>query len=88
VNASIPAHQPKNAPADYDPQRPRRLLLHSQEIKELLGKLREKSFALLPLKVYLKRSLIKLELGLGRSRKAHDKREYLKKRIARREMDR
>ncbi len=86
LNAQIPAHQPKNAPADYDPGRNRRVLLHSDQIRSLEGKLREKSWSLVPLRAYQKKGLIKLELGLGRSRKARDKREYLKAKESRREM--
>ncbi len=86
VNAQIPAHQPKNAPPDYDPARNRRVLLHSSEIRSLEGKLQEKSWVLVPLRAYQKKGLIKLELGLGRTRKARDKREYLKAKESRREM--
>ena len=86
INADIPAYQPKNAPQDYDPKRSRRLLLHKEEIKGLAGKLHEKGLSLLPLQAYLKHGIIKLELGLGRSRKKHDKRELLKARAAGREM--
>ncbi len=86
VNASIPAYQPKNAPAGYDPARSRRLLLHKAEIKSLCGKLQQKSFSLVPLRAYLKKGFVKLELGLGKSRKKSDKREVIKKRDARREM--
>ncbi len=88
LNAHIPPYQPKNAPADYDPARTRRLLLRREEIKDLLGRLHEKGLSLLPLRAYVKRGLVKLELGLGRSRKSKDKREVLKKRSAEREMRR
>lgn len=88
VNADIPPYQPKNAPADYDPSRSRKLLLHKNEIKTLVGKLQQKSFSLVPLRAYLKNGFIKLELGLGKSRKKSDKRELLKKRSAEREMRR
>ncbi len=88
LNAQIPPHQPKNAPADYDPARTRRLLLRREEIKNLLGRLHEKGLSLLPLRAYAKRGLVKLELGLGRSRKDKDKREVLKKRSVEREMRR
>lgn len=88
LNAQIPPYQPKNAPADYDPARTRRLLLRRGEIKDLLGRLHEKGLSLLPLRAYVKRGLVKLELGLGRSRKSKDKREVLKKRSAEREMRR
>ena len=86
TNADLPANQPKNAPSDYDPVRPRRLLLHRTEIKELTGKLQERSWNLVPLRAYLKRGLVKIELGLGRNRKAPDKREYLRKKVSAREM--
>ncbi len=86
VNASIPPYQPKNAPDDYKPDRSRRLLLHKAEIKSLYGKLKEKSFSLVPLRAYIKKGFVKLELGLGKSRKKSDKREVIKKRDARREM--
>ena len=88
INAAIPAYQPKNAPADYDPSRVRRLLLHQNEIKSLIGKLQQKSFSLIPLRAYLKNNFIKLELGLGKSRKKSNKREVLKKRDSEREIRR
>lgn len=86
VNSVIPPYQPKNAPPDYDPGRSRRLLLRKEEIKNLAGRLQEKRLSLLPLRIYAKRGFIKVELGLGRSRKKGDKRELLKKRAAEREM--
>ncbi|MBI4085259.1 MAG: SsrA-binding protein SmpB [Candidatus Liptonbacteria bacterium] len=86
VNSSISPYQPKNAPVDYNPERSRRLLLHKSEIKSLYGKLNQKSFSLIPLRAYLKKGFIKIELGLGKSRKKSDKREIIKKRDARREM--
>ncbi|HUX35771.1 MAG TPA: SsrA-binding protein SmpB [Candidatus Paceibacterota bacterium] len=86
VNSSIPPYQPKNAPADYKPDRSRRLLLHKSEIKTLYGKLQQRSFSLVPLRAYIKKGFVKLELGLGKSRKKSDKREVIKKRDARREM--
>ncbi len=86
LNADIPPYQPKNAPPDYDPKRSRRLLLHHSEIKNLMGKLHEKGLTLFPLRAYLQKGFIKIELGLGRSRKKSDKRELLKKRAHEREM--
>jgi SsrA-binding protein len=91
LNAQIPAYQPKNAPKDYDPARTRRLLLKREEIKELQGKLtsqRAAGTSLIPLRAYLKKGYIKIELGLGRSRKKSDKRDLLKKRAAEREIRR
>lgn len=79
VGANIPAFQPKNAPADYDPKRARRLLLHKIEIARLAGIL-ETNYYLVPLAAHLKNGMVKLELGLGRYRKKGDKREVIKKR--------
>lgn len=86
VNSHIPPYQPKNTPAGYEEDRSRRLLLTREEIKQLTGALQEKGQILVPLRAYLKRGFIKLELGLGRSRKKSDKRETLKKRAHEREM--
>lgn len=88
VNAQIPAWQPNNAKQDYEPGRDRRLLLTKDEIKILAGRLHEKSLSLVPLKSYLNRNLIKLTLGLGRSRKKADKRDVIKKRDIEREAGR
>lgn len=71
-----------------DATRSRKLLLHRQEIDRLTGKLTEKGLTLIPLSLYLKRGRAKLELGLGRGRKAHDKRDAIKARESRREIDR
>lgn len=88
INASIPAWQPANAPADYKPDRSRKLLLHRKEINYLIGKMKSERLMLIPLTVYLKKNKIKLELGLARSRKKVDKRELIKKREAQRELER
>ncbi|TSC82865.1 MAG: ssrA-binding protein [Parcubacteria group bacterium Gr01-1014_20] len=85
LNSEIPAYQPKNAPIDYDSKRTRRLLLRSPEIKSLMGRLNEKGLALVALNAHLKKNLIKIDLGLARSRKKHDKREALKKKAIERE---
>ena len=87
LNTTIPPYQPLNAPADYDPKRTRRLLLKKDEIKSLIGKLKEK-FSLIPLAAYSKNNRIKIELGVGKLRKKHDKRELLKKRAIEGEMRR
>lgn len=80
LNSQIPPYQPKNTPKDYDPSRTRRLLLKKDEIKSLEGKLHQKSISLIPLKMYTKNNLVKMELGLARPKKKGDKRESLKKR--------
>jgi len=86
IGADIPPYQTKNTPREYDPKATRKLLLHRNEIRHLAGKLHEKGLALIAIRAYLKKNLIKLELGLGRARKKSDKRELLKKRAAEREM--
>ena len=88
INCQIPPYQQGNVPDDYDPSRTRRLLLHSAEIKELSGRLKEKGLSLVALSFTAKKNLVKVELGLGKSRKSHDKREVLKKRAVQREIER
>jgi len=88
INASIPAYQPKNTPEDYDPLRDRKLLLHRQEIKSLIGKTKQKGLTLVPLRVYTKHSKLKLEFGLGQGKAKTDKRESIKKRETQRRIDR
>ncbi len=85
INADIPPYQPKNTPPDYDSKQSRRLLLHSSEIKRLVGRTQEKGLTLVPLEVYIKNRRIKLKVGLAKSRKEFDKRELIKKREFERE---
>lgn len=71
-----------------DPLRVRKLLLHRAEINKLTGKIREKGYTLVPLKVYLKGSLVKVEIGLARGKKLYDKRADIAKKDQRREVER
>ena len=71
-----------------DPLRTRKLLLHKSEIAKLGGKIAEKGFTLVPLQVYFKGSLVKVEIGLAKGKKLYDKREDWAKKDQRREMDR
>jgi SsrA-binding protein len=73
---------------NHDPKRSRKLLMHKQEIRRLIGKISEKGLALVPLKVYFKKNIIKIELGLARGKKAYDKREAIKKRETERQLRR
>ena len=73
---------------NHDPIRPRLLLMHRSEIKRLYGQLKEKGLTLIPLKIYIKGGIIKMELALGRGKKLHDKRLSIKKREAQRELER
>lgn len=86
LNADIPTYQPKNLKENYDPLRTRKLLLNLKEILYLSRQIDEKGLTLIPLKVYTKSQRIKLEIGLAKSRKKHDKRELLKERDDRRQM--
>ena len=71
-----------------DPLRQRKLLMHRREIDKLLSKINEKGFTLVPLQVYFKGSLVKVEIGLARGKKLYDKRDDIAKKDAKREMER
>ncbi len=73
---------------NHDPTRSRKLLCHAEEIDRLRRRVEEKGFTLVPLEFYLKQGLIKLELGVCRGKKLYDKRESLKAKDQKREMDR
>ena len=70
-----------------DPLRTRKLLLHSYEINKLAGQIKEKGYTIMPLKVYLKDGLIKVEIGLARGKKLYDKRAEIAKKDIRREAE-
>ena len=65
---------------NHEPVRPRKLLLHREEIRKLSVKIRERGFTLVPTKLYLKNGVIKCEIALGKGKKLHDKREAERKR--------
>ena len=71
-----------------DPLRPRKLLLHKAEINKMIGKTKEKGMAIVPLKVYFKGSLVKVEIGLARGKKLYDKRNDIAKKDQQREAQR
>ena len=71
-----------------DPLRVKKLLLHKSEIRKLRGKIAEKGYTLVPLKVYFKNSLVKVEIGLARGKKLYDKRQDIAKKDQRREAER
>ena len=71
-----------------DPLRVKKLLLHKSEINKLLGKTKEKGMAIVPLKVYFKGSLVKVEIGLARGKKLYDKRQDLKEKDSKRDIER
>lgn len=71
-----------------DPLRVKKLLLHKSEISKMLGKTKEKGMAIVPLKVYLKGSLVKVEIGLAKGKKLYDKRDTIAKKDQQREAQR
>ena len=71
-----------------DPLRVRKLLLHSYEIRKIEGKIREKGYTLVPLKVYFKGSLVKVEIGVAKGKKLYDKRQDMAERDTKREIQR
>ncbi len=88
LNASISAYQPGNAPKNYDPAHSRKLLLHKKELAALIGTTKQKGLTIVPLCVYNKNNLIKVEIGIARGKRQYEKRETLKKRVAQREIGR
>ncbi|TMC11440.1 MAG: SsrA-binding protein SmpB [Chloroflexi bacterium] len=73
---------------NHEPMRPRKLLLHRKEIDSLIGKVRQKGYTLIPLRVYFVRNRAKVEVGLARGKRQYDKREALAEADAKREMAR
>src|SRR2546426_12501253 len=73
--------------ANHEPERDRKLLLHKRELSRLSGKISERGLTLVPLRLYFKAGRAKVELGLARGKKLHDKRSALREREVRREMD-
>ncbi len=71
-----------------DPLRPRKLLLHRSEIRKLIGKMAQKGYTLVPLQVYFKGSLIKIEIALAKGKKLYDKREDIAKKDQKRAAER
>ncbi len=86
-NMHISPYEPGNR-FNHDPLRVRKLLMHKIEIARLGGKTQEKGLALIPLKVYIKQGLVKIELGLARGKKLYDKRRDIADRDSKREMER
>lgn len=79
-NTHISLYKKASKMDDYDPERPRKLLLHKNQIKHLIGKKKEQGLTLVPIKIYTKHNLLKLEFGIGKGKKKYDKRNSIKKR--------
>ena len=73
---------------NHDPLRPRKLLLHKYEIKKLIGKVNERGLSLIPLKVYFQKGKVKMTLALAKGKRKYDKRESIRRRDEKRELDR
>jgi len=80
IGVKVPPYQPNNAGADYNEGRERKLLLNKKEIDYLAGKIKQKGFSLVPLKIYEKSGRVKLEFGLAKGKKKYDKKDAIKKR--------
>lgn len=88
IGSTITPLQQKNTPSDFVATRSRQLLMKEKELDNLEKELKTKGVTLIPLSVYTKRGLVKVEIGLVRGKKKFDKRESLKKKDAKREIDR
>ena len=73
---------------NHEPMRPRKLLLHRRELDRLMGRVREKGLTAVVTKLYFKDGRVKVELALARGKKAHDKRQTIRERVVRKEMER
>lgn len=87
LDAHISPYEQANR-ENHDPLRDRKLLLHKRELRKLVGKVVERGFSLVPLKMYFKRGRVKVEMALARGKKTYDKREAIKKKDQRRELER
>lgn len=88
INAHISPYKQAGTIPDHDPQRSRKLMLRRSEINSLIGKIREKGLTLVPVRIYTKGRLIKLELAAGRGKKKYDKRNSIRKREDERKIER
>jgi SsrA-binding protein len=86
-NVHISAY-PQGGYVNHEPLRPRKLLLHAREIASLVGKVKQKGYTLIPLRLYFVRNHAKVEIGLARGKRQYDKRQALAQADARREMER
>jgi len=87
-NVHISPHDTASQVFNHDPRRTRKLLLHKDEIRRLIGKVEQKGLTLIPLRLYMKRGRVKVAIALARGKKVYDKREDLKKKQDKREMER
>ncbi|NJR49784.1 MAG: SsrA-binding protein SmpB [Leptolyngbyaceae cyanobacterium CSU_1_3] len=88
LNVHVSPHKTASQFFNHDPRRTRKLLLHRQEIRKLVGRVEQQGLTLVPLKMYFKGGWVKVDLGLAKGKKLHDKREDVKRRDDQREMQR
>lgn len=88
VGITIPPYQVANTPKGYDPERPRKLLLSKKELAQLETSSEQEGLTLVPLRLYNTRQKLKLEVALARGKKKYDKRETIKQRDTKRDIDR
>jgi SsrA-binding protein len=88
TNTQITPYSHARLPPDYDPAQPRKLLLHKKEIDYLRGKSQQKGLTIVPLKVYTKNQLIKVQIAVAQGKHTYNKKETLKKRDLEREYKR
>ena len=88
TNATITKYKFAGDAKDYDPNRPRKLLLKKSEIKSLIGKIQSRGLTLVPIRVYTRKKLVKLEFAVAKGKKKFDKRQGIAKREAERKAER
>jgi SsrA-binding protein len=88
LNLNISPYQAASEFFNHEPRRTRRLLLHKQEIRKLIGKVEQQGLTLVPLKLYFKQGRVKVEIALAKGKKLYDKREDIKKRDDKRAIQR
>jgi SsrA-binding protein len=88
MNVHVSPHSTASQLFNHEPRRTRKLLLHSKEIRKLKDQVEQQGLTLVPLKMYLKRGIVKVDMALVRGKKLHDKREDSKRRDDQREMQR
>ena len=87
VDAHISPYEQANR-ANHNPLRQRKLLMHKHQIKRLTGKVTERGFSLIPLKLYFRNGKVKVQLALAKGKRAYDKRESIRKKDQRRDLER
>ena len=86
TNALIPRYAHAHKDTSHDDTRPRKLLLRKRQIRSLIGKFRTEGLTLVPIRLYTKKQLVKVEFAVGKGKKTHDKRQTIAKRDAERSM--